>query len=370
MLFDHFQLTMIYASIFLMTLCLPNWWALGGAALVGLIIVALALSTKGSSAGTMFGLLIIMVGVIGQISGTLVRAISLVFMPPSKFPFRFAALSAVGFLLPPFVAAGPTASSAWLKRPSMQACIASSFRFNMAGNVLRIPGLPLFAIEDGKSAAHSSNHITYFGSDNSFKDFCGATDRTGVNHRAIILHIIPSRLTEPWNDRWYKDNCRGSAEASKNVYCQMVDRTQPGGGIVYAKIYAPDMATKAESTSQRTSIEPKLHDLLMLEIPLRSPLAQNSKRPSFDIYPDGLRIWRDVASDSNSRPFVVLCERPQNSDGKSKLSCAAKTPIDGNISGWFAFRTDEEMFSQDANALQTYLRQLAAEMEIREQDNN
>ena len=358
LIFDDPDLTAYYAVPFLIALALPGWLSLVATSLVGAGVAIWGLSSAGDGVGSVIGLILVLTAVGGLFCGVVTRVATLWFASPLRHPFRFAAIAVVGFLAPPTLIAGPSATVQWAMRPSALTCATSTFRVTAAGQTLRLPGAPVFAIG---VPPHGAAHYRSFERDRSLREVCGRSLVEGEVIGPVVVYLHPWVLDGSHTEAWKAAACAAPRSRRDDLLCRLTDAANPGRRIERATLYGPELADTVEGGGVYRS-EKVLLAALAAGARAASPSQATERVGAFEMHPDGLRIARgpDWAT-STGEPFVLACDGDPSRHDRSMV-CAASDAFGAGLRGMFTFRTSGAEVEADARGIRSYLNDLVREL--------
>jgi len=235
------------------------------------------------------------------------------------------AVAVVGYILPPIAYSGPTATIAWIMRPSLQTCRAATYRVSVADKTLQVRAAPVFAFD--VLNARGSVYVTFlsFDSENGLKEICGRGLRDNQVIGPLAVNLYPWKFGGSNVQSWAAANCASARDETLILVCQLSDKTHPGRQLQRATIYGPEM-TAAVMRGSNYAVEKRLQQRLA-EI---------------------------------SEPFVIVCEGNEASTAETALFCSAQETSGSGLRIKFLFRTNGARLTGDTDAIRKYLRAVVA----------
>ena len=326
-LLDDSHLAALYTLPFLVGLALPGWRSIIVAGCAAIAFAIYANATAGGGIASVLGLIFVLTAVGGFCCGLLTRAATLWIAPVSRHPFRFMAVAAVGYILPPILYSGPTATIAWIKRPSQQTCAAATYRMTAANQTLQVRAAPVLAVDVLHAIGSVYTRHLSFDSEVGLKELCGMGLRDGKVIGPVALGLYPWKFGSSRVQEWAAATCNSARDETLVIVCRLTDKAHPLHRMERATIYGPEM-TAAILRDGNYAVEKRLHERLA----------------------------------EPREPFVLVCEGNEESTAERALFCAAQeTPADG-LRIKFLFRTNGARRAADADAIRAYLRELVASL--------
>ena len=362
-LLDDSHLTALFTAPFLVGLVLPGWRSLGVTGCAAIAIAVFAMATVGGHVASVLGFAFIITAIIGLCCGLLTRALTLWIAPFSEHPYRFAAVAVIGYFASLVVLSGPTATLAWVQRPSHGTCASSTYRMTAASQVLHVPAAPVFAVDVlPRRGSIDVGHLS-FDSEHGLNELCGRALRDGEVIGPVVLNLYPWKFGGSHAERWAAATCGSTREKAYMLLCRLKDNDFPGRWqFERATIYGPEM-TAAIMRDANYGAEKQLHQRLSAGLSPEALPPLRGTTDGFEIYPDGLRIARasDWAGESGE-PFVLVCTGNEESPSDNALFCAAAGTVAGGLRVKFLFRSKGERLTADARKIRLFLQELAASL--------
>lgn len=324
-LLDDRNFALVYTLPFLIGLTLPGWRSLIAMGLGALVIAAFATKTASGGAGAALGLAFVLIAVGGLCCGLLTRAVTLWKAPLTSHPWRFIAVAAVGYILPPVVLSGPAETIAWLRRPSQQVCAAATYRMTAANMTLQVRAAPMFSVEVLQAPGSPHTRFLSFEQEQDLKELCGRGLRENQVLGPVAVHVHPRNIGGSGAQSWSAANCTSVPDETLGLVCRLADKNNPARRIERATIYGPEM-NAAILRSSVYAIEKKLHQRMM----------------------------------EAREPFVLVCEGNEADTGDTALLCGAHETASSGLRVKFLFRTNSARLTADSDAIRAYLRELVS----------
>ncbi|MES1149830.1 MAG: hypothetical protein ABUL53_11690 [Bradyrhizobium guangdongense] len=326
-LLDDSQLATLYTLPFLVGLTLPGWRSIVATGCAAIAFAIYANATAGDGIASVVGLIFVLTAVGGLCCGLLTRAATLWIAPLSQHTFRFMAVAVAGYILPPVLYSGPASTIAWIKRPSLRACAAATYRVSAANTELRVRAAPVFALDVAN--APGSIYLTHLGFDSEvgLKEICGRGLRDGKVIGPAALGLYPWKFAGAQVQSWAAETCGSARDQTLALVCRLADKEHPARRLERATIYGPEMSA-AIMRGANYAVEKRLHQRLA----------------------------------ETSEPFVLVCEGDEASPAERALFCGAQETAADGLRIKFLFRTNGARRGEDTDAIRTYLRELVASL--------